>query len=1079
MKKFPTESSRGESLAPARFVSWISAAGSHVDVAGFEALCAAEPTLADELRELKRAWDAMAASLPSEESAGPLMELLCSQFGDDIDPNVSLDGSLEPPRGIERDLGRSAAPVGSRLLDRLRGRKPSDARYSALEVLGRGGMGVVYSVWDEDLRRRLAMKVIRRPDDEAATPPRGREAAEGKVAGTHAAIDPDRLSRFLEEAQITAQLNHPGIVPVHEIGFDATGRVFFTMRMVKGVTYSEVIEWAWTGRHDYSQTRALNVLVAACEALAYAHEKGVVHRDVKPSNIMVGRFGETYLMDWGLARVCGKEDRHDLRLATLESARVATERDENVASGADAPLITMDGAVVGTPAYMPPEQAFGKTAEIDARSDVYSVGAMLYQLLTRRVPYSEPGSQMSRRMVLAAVQHGPPRAVHEINPAVPAELQAICERAMARDRERRYPSARALADDLRAYLEHRVVGAYETGAVAEMKKWIERNRALAATLFSMIALLLGGSSLYSWLSRSQAEQLARTNGELSVAKRLADAATQEAEANLAEVLRLADIKRVRELQQRADELWPAWPGMAPEIERWIGDAQELVGRLDLHRTSLAKLREQAQLGDPRIGPEGSERRRQRAEQEERRRQLARLDAELAKRAVPLLGSERAAELDQQRAVVAEELQAASASEAAIEQEWSFAADAGDSQWRHDLLQELVRAVSRLEDPVTVAANVTAAWKQSVAEESAIVANPPEDATIAAMRLRIAHARWVESISIEQARDEWTDAVERIRSSPRYSAAAPMDFAEQLGLVPIGPDPESGLEEFWHAETGARPARDASSQRLVLEETIGLVFVLLPGGTFTMGSQQPSEHSPLVTLNSDRSSTGTEQPPHDVTLAPFFVSKYEMTQAQWLRVAGSNPSWFRDRTDRAESLARAVEKISWVTTRALLARMSLALPTEAQWEYGARAGTSSVFWCGDDPASISSSRAGNLLDVAAARAGFKGKCESWDDRYAGVAPAGSFAGNPWGLHDVVGNVWEWCEDEYWPSFDTSIEREGDGLRIAPARPGAPNRAVRGSGWQDGSSSARSSARQGLDPNHLSRSLGVRPVRAIDR
>src|SRR5262249_41075530 len=166
-----------------------------------------------------------------------------------------------------------------------------------------------------------------------------------------------------------------------------------------------------------------------------------IHGDGKRANIMVGGFGEVYVMDWGLARVLEREDRHDLRLrseASSVATSIETDRTDQRQSDPDSPLVTVDGDVLGTPAYMPPEQAKGRVAHLGPRSDVYAVGAMLYHLLTGQRPYVAPGVKVSPRTILQWVVDGPPRPVHHLNPRVPAELVAICEKAMAREARDRY-----------------------------------------------------------------------------------------------------------------------------------------------------------------------------------------------------------------------------------------------------------------------------------------------------------------------------------------------------------------------------------------------------------------------------------------------------------------------------------------------------------------------------------------------------------------------------------------------------------------------------------------------------------------
>ncbi|MBL8840211.1 MAG: SUMF1/EgtB/PvdO family nonheme iron enzyme [Planctomycetes bacterium] len=1080
--------------------AWLGRRHEPLDEGAFERLCGDHADLAAELRRLKRTLDQVAAALPRSESRDGVADRLAEQFGDEVDPRVSLDDAEEQAPGAAPN-DPPPASTWSRMVERVRGRTAPSARYSVGEVLGKGGMGVVYSIWDADLRRRLAMKVIRHSGEREAPPPRlGATPSPAAVAAAHAPIDPVSLGRFLEEAQVTGQLNHPGIVPIHELGLDADGRAYFTMRLVKGATFTEVIDWAATGENGFNPTRALSVLVAVCDALAYAHAKGVVHRDLKPANVMVGRFGETYVMDWGLARVRGQADRHDLRLEAPETARLRTERDEPASSRDDSPLMTMDGAVVGTPAYMPPEQAFGKTELIDARADVYAVGAMLYHLLTRRMPYVEPGARMSQHMILAAVQHGPPRPVHQIDAAVPAELAAICERAMERDLAKRYPTTQALADDLRAYLEHRVVAAYETGAVAELKKWVERNKALAASLAAGVVLAIGAVSFIAWSTGQHADAMAEKNRDLTTANAMvrdeatrADAAKREAEANLADVLLLGDIKRVRDLEKRAKELWPAWPELVPELEQWIADAREVTDRLEQHRASLQELRAKALPADAPEDRSTFTALRREAQMERRRKDLAELDAFLARRVGELTAAESTgtdtrkkealgaalAELAGQRAAVAAELrdEGSEATDHPARREWRFAPDPANTQWRHDQLVELVEAVEALQAELATPEAVTAAWRPTATAAAPPAAFVPAAATIAAMQRRIEHAAWVEEVSLDEAVDAWQEAIARIAKNPKYAAFAEPPLKEQFGLVPIGPDPDSGLEEFWHVETGARPERDPTSGKFTMAETTGMVFVLLPGGTFTMGSRPTDADHPEHAPHVDPKSQPNEQPPHAVTLAPFLMSKFEMSRAQWLRIAGSDPSRIDFNGRAPRPVTSPVESIDWTEAQELAERLVARLPTEAQWEYAARAGTTTVFWCGDDPATIRARKAGNVFDERAAEVGYVGTPERWNDGYYDVAPVGTFTANPFGLHDVIGNVWEWCADEYAPDYESTPARSGDGERSLPVQAGSRVRIARGGGWYHEAAGARSAYRYRVGPAIRNGDLGLRPAKVI--
>ena len=388
-------------------------------------------------------------------------------------------------------------------------------------------MGVVLKTWDGNLHRFLAKKVILR---------RAEPDASAKLAPADVSI----IRRFREEAQITGQLDHPGIVPVHELGLDDQGRAYFTMRLVRGRELREIFDLVHKGDQDWTLTRALGVMLKVCDAMAFAHAKSVIHRDLKPSNVMVGRFGEVYVMDWGIARVLGREDLHDLRIAKPEATPGADPLPSLTAE-----LRTQAGDVKGTPEYMSLEQAEGRVEELDRRTDVYSVGAMLYHLLTGCRPYVAKGDSADAYMILARVREGSPTPIRALKQDVPPELEAICEQAMQRDPKDRYPDMQELADDLRAFLEDRVVKAYQTGALAELKKWYTRNKQLARAAGAAVVLLIAGLSVTLWLT----------------------AATARAQKG---VLRLSALQDLEDLRRRADELWPVEPRPRAGVRGLVG-----------------------------------------------------------------------------------------------------------------------------------------------------------------------------------------------------------------------------------------------------------------------------------------------------------------------------------------------------------------------------------------------------------------------------------------------------------------------------------------------------------------------------
>jgi eukaryotic-like serine/threonine-protein kinase len=296
-------------------------------------------------------------------------------------------------------------------LDRLRAAADvpdlSGTRYRLIEKLGEGGMGGVYSAEDTALGRHVALKVIRVTD------------ASGEFA-----------ARLLREAQIIAQLEHPGVVPVHDVGSLPDGRVFYTMKLVKGRRLDQYAAEA------VAMPERLRTFQKICEAVAFAHAHEVLHRDLKPQNIMVGRFGEVLVMDWGLAKLLNP----DTKVSEESSGNlVALQKSD---SNAD----TAHGSVLGTPGYMAPEQARGEIAAIGPRSDVYSLGAVL-------------------NFLLAA------------SGATPKALSAIAGKATAEDPARRYGSVQEMSDDVAHYLDGLPVGAYPESGMTRLWRWVVRNRA--------------------------------------------------------------------------------------------------------------------------------------------------------------------------------------------------------------------------------------------------------------------------------------------------------------------------------------------------------------------------------------------------------------------------------------------------------------------------------------------------------------------------------------------------------------------------------------------------------------------------
>ncbi|HVR76682.1 MAG TPA: serine/threonine-protein kinase [Planctomycetota bacterium] len=415
-------------------------AGEPVDRAAF---VSQYPDIAEALERrlaLIDAFRALAGPPPEPEASGAI-EVRCPH----CDEPVAVDGSASGS-AVCTSCGNGFRISGRADPFIAGGASSALGRYRLLEVVGRGAFGIVYRALDTELDRIVAVKVPRRSDWEDSE---------------------EETRRLFREARSTARLKHPGIVAVHDFGLEA-GTPFIVCELIEGGTLSDRLK---KGRLPLRE--AARLIVSVARALAHAHEQGVIHRDIKPGNILLDQAGFPHLGDFGLAR-----------------------RQEGEIT------VTLEGQILGTPAYMSPEQAAG-SVDVDARSDIYSLGTVLYELITGQLPFSGGRSQ-----VIFQVLHEEPRPPRSVQPLIPRDLETICLGAVEKDPRRRLSSAGELADELERYLAGRPIRSRPTGRWGKLTRWAARSPVTASLtgLVAVLLLALGVGSTIAAFSMRRANQ---------------------------------------------------------------------------------------------------------------------------------------------------------------------------------------------------------------------------------------------------------------------------------------------------------------------------------------------------------------------------------------------------------------------------------------------------------------------------------------------------------------------------------------------------------------------------------------------
>ncbi len=445
-------------------------------------------------------------SLASLSSALSLREKLAEISDSDLEKTLqSLDVKRQATKAHEQSIELNLDPTS---LHQPRG---NSDRFRILRPHAKGGLGEVSIAEDLELNREVALKQIQNRFD----------------------IDRESRERFMSEAEITGQLEHPGIVPVYSLGTTHNGQPFYAMRFIRGESLRQAIDDFHAnlkaGIEPTEFRRGLRKLVGrvvdVCNAIEYAHSRGVLHRDLKPGNIMLGKYGETLVVDWGLAKPIGKQEEH----------RKQNDEPTVVPKSKEGSSETRLGTIVGTLAYMSPEQAEGNHRLLGPRSDVYCLGATLYCVLTGQPPIK----RQSELEMLEAVRQGRIRPPDEVQPWVPKPLAAICRKALTLRPEQRYASAANLADELELWLADEPVSAYREPLLERIGRFSRNHQtAVTATLASLTIGLITLFSMFQVVAnRNQELQISRDNE--SKAKTSALEAMQSATVSRDTVIDLA------------------------------------------------------------------------------------------------------------------------------------------------------------------------------------------------------------------------------------------------------------------------------------------------------------------------------------------------------------------------------------------------------------------------------------------------------------------------------------------------------------------------------------------------------------
>ena len=415
------------------------------------------------------------------------------QFRSLLDP---LEIKLPRVKSILYEMAEKGIRLPSGLTKRIEDIPDIDEqqRFTVLSQIGQGGMSHVYRVYDRDIGRSIAVKAIKLDKS-----------------------SPVNFKRALNEMQITGQLEHPNIMPLHDVGIDDNNNMYFSMKLIKGEDLGSILENLRKNKRykGFNRERLLEIFIKVCDAVSFAHSRDVIHRDLKPHNIMVGEFGEVLLTDWGIAKIVKhKKPSRRFRKSKVRLPGVIVPPDNNLPPYADSiendteddDFGTKHGAVAGTPAFMPPEQALGDIKNIDSRSDIYSLGGILYHILTYFPPFVGSLPEIIEKVVKGEI-----RKPTNIKSDIPKELEIIALKAMSHHKANRHHTAKELKEEVQAFLENRPIDRISYNAFDLLMKYWHRNKVVF--IWAMTAAIISGIVVFIAL-RSHYEKKIKASEDL-------------------------------------------------------------------------------------------------------------------------------------------------------------------------------------------------------------------------------------------------------------------------------------------------------------------------------------------------------------------------------------------------------------------------------------------------------------------------------------------------------------------------------------------------------------------------------------